>query len=132
MTAPQPTVGFTLQGRRILVAEDEYLVAREIVEMLSSAGAETLGPVPRVSDALRLIAAEDRIDGALLDVNLGNETIWPVADTLIARGVLLVLATGYDASAIPEAYAHLPRCEKPASAKDLTRALGELLTGASA
>ncbi len=64
-----------------------------------------------------LIEAEDKIDGALPDVNLGNEAIWSMVDMLLARGVPLVLATGYDASAIPKAYAHLPRCEKPAKAK---------------
>ena len=64
------------------------------------AGAETLGPVPGVGDAVRLIAAEDRIDGALLDVNLGGEAVWPVVDALLARSVSLVLATGYDAGAI--------------------------------
>ena len=127
MTGTAPAVQATLQGRRVLVAEDEYMIAEEIAEALSDTGADTLGPVPSVGDAMRLIAAEDRIDGALLDVNLGNEAVWPAVDMLLGRGVPLVLATGYDAGAIPEAYAHLPRCEKPASGQDLARALARVL-----
>ena len=112
-----------LANRRVLVAEDEYMIAEEIATVLGDAGAEALGPVPRVADALRLLAAENRIDGALLDVNLGGEAVWPVVDALLARGVPVVLASGYDASAIPAAYARLPRCQKPATGHDLARAL---------
>lgn len=116
-----------LANRRVLVAEDEYMIAEEIAMTLGDAGAEALGPVPRVADALRLIAAEDQIDGALLDVNLGGEAVWPVVDALLARGVPVVLASGYDASAIPAAYAGLPRCEKPATGRDLARALARAM-----
>ena len=116
-----------LVNRRVLVAEDEYMIAEEIATVLGDAGAEVLGPMPRVADALRLLAAENRIDGALLDVNLGGEAVWPVVDALLARGVPLVLASGYDAGAIPQAYARLPRCEKPVTGHDLARALAHAL-----
>ena len=121
----------TLANRRVLVVEDEYLIAEEIASVLGDAGAEPLGPVPGVADALHLLAAESRVDAALLDVNLGNEAIWPVVDMLLARGVPLVLATGYDTSAIPRAYAHLPLCEKPASGQDLARALARAMMSPS-
>ncbi len=124
------TMQATLKGRRILVAEDEYMIAQEVVDVLSKAGAETVGPVPRISEAMQLIATENRIDCALLDVNLANEAIWPVVDMLLARGVPLVLATGYDASAIPPAYADLPRCEKPTSGQELAHALSRVLASA--
>lgn len=127
MSGAAPSVRVTLRGRRVLVVEDEYMIAQEIADALADAGADILGPIPRLVDAARLIASEDRIDGALLDVNLGNEPIWPVLDALLARDVRLVLATGYDASAIPSAYADLPRLEKPASGKDLVRALARSL-----
>ena len=120
----------SLRGCRILVVEDEYMIAQEIAGVLADAGAEVLGPAPRLAAATRLVALEDRIDGALLDVNLGNEAIWPVVDTLLARGVPLVLATGYDANAIPAAYASLPRCEKPASGQNLAANLARVLTSA--
>lgn len=120
-----------LRNRRILVAEDEYMIAQEIVSVLADAGAEVLGPVPRLAAAVQLVASKDRIDGALLDVNLGNEAIWPVVDALLARRVPLVLATGYDARAIPQAYANLPRCEKPASGQDLVKVLARALASAT-
>jgi CheY-like chemotaxis protein len=123
-----PTEAAALRGRRILVVEDEYMVAEEIADMLSNASAETIGPVAFVSDAEILVATEDRIDGALLDVNLHGDSIWPVVDTLLARGIPVLLVTGYDASAIPQAYVQLPRREKPTGARDLTRALAQLLT----
>jgi CheY-like chemotaxis protein len=127
MTATTPQLRIALQGRRILVVEDEYMIAEEVVADLAGAGVDVLGPVPSVSNALDLIVAADLIDGALLDVNLGAEPIWPVVDALLARRVPVLLATGYDASAIPQAYAHLPRCEKPAIGKELVRALVKVL-----
>ncbi len=116
----------TLAGR-VLVAEDEYVIAEEVAAVLAGAGAEVLGPVATVAEALRLAAAEGRLDAALLDVSLRGKAIWPVVDALLARGVPVVLATGYDASALPQAYAHLPRCEKPTSGRDLIRTLGRAL-----
>ena len=117
----------TLTGRRILVAEDEYLIAAEVAGVLEEAGAEVFGPVASVTAALGFAAAEDRIEGALLDVNLRGEAIWPVVDALLARGVPVVLTTGYDAGALPGAYASLPRCEKPTSGRDLIRAMTGVL-----
>ena len=117
----------SLRGHRILVVEDEYMIAHEIADELMKAGADTLGPVARISDALRLIESEEPIDAALLDVNLGGVAVWPVVDALLARNVPIVLATGYDAGAIPMAYAHLPRCEKPTTASDVTKALLRVL-----
>lgn len=127
MSGPAMTNSAALRGRRILVVEDEYMIAQEIADMLSAAGAEPIGPVPHVSDAMQMIASESWIDGALLDVNLHNEAVWPVVDALLARDVPLVLTTGYDASAIPAAYSHLPRREKPTTGQDLTRALAQVL-----
>ena len=117
----------TLSGRRILVVEDDYMIAEGIAEMLSEAGAEALGPVPTVADAICLVAAEGRVDAALLDVNLRGERIWPVVDALLAREVPLVLSTGYDENTIPETYAHLPRCGKPATGQAIAHALVRML-----
>lgn len=124
--AAQTRLG-SLRGCRILVVEDEYMIAQEIADELLNDGADTLGPVARIPDALRLIEIEEPIDAALLDVNLGGVAVWPVVDALLARSVPMVLATGYDAGAIPTAYAHLPRCEKPTTASDVTRALVRIL-----
>ena len=112
-----------LRGRRILVAEDEYFIADEVAEALAEAGAEVVGPAATVEAAQALARAEERLDGAVLDANLGGAMIWPVLDALTARGVPVVLATGYDAGVIPKAHADLPRCEKPVAARDVLRAL---------
>ena len=128
MSGPTPTQFAALRGRRVLVVEDEYIIAQETTEMLSNVGAETLGPVPAVADACQLLAAADgRIDAALLDVSLRGEAVWPLVDELLARRVPVVLATGFDAAAIPPRYAALPRCEKPVGMRDLTRALERVL-----
>ena len=112
-----------LHGRRILVVEDEYLLADEIARALQDRGAEIIGPAPSIARAKLLIEGHPGIDSALLDVNIGNEKIWPVVDILLARDVLVVLTTGYDEGAIPPLYAGLPRCEKPVRGRDLARAL---------
>ena len=117
-----------LRGRHVLVAEDEYFLADEVAEALGAAGAEVVGPVSRVSEALELARGGERLDAAVLDVNLGGEMIWPVAEALAARGVPVVLATGYDAGVIPPRHAGLPRCEKPLDAKAVALALARAIS----
>lgn len=128
MTDPPPPG--SLQGRRLLLVEDEYLIADELRQALTGAGAEVLGPVPTVAEALALLATalagEGRLDGAVLDLNLGGEMAFPVADALQRHGIPLVFTTGYDRDVIPPAYAHLPCCEKPAGARRVAGALGLL------
>lgn len=116
--------GGSLRGRRLLIVEDEYLIAINLAHALSESGAEIAGLVGSVKDARELIEAErDRLDGAVLDVNLGNDRVYPVADMLLAQGVPFVFATGYDLWAIPPAYAQIPRCEKPIRVSALMRLL---------
>lgn len=112
------------QDRRILVVEDEYYLATELERELTEAGAVVVGPVASVEGALALIGQGPALDGAVLDVNLGGEWAYPVADELMARGVPFVLATGYDERDIPARYAHAPRIGKPVG----RRALADVLT----
>jgi PAS domain S-box-containing protein len=85
-----------LAGRRVLLVEDELLVAMEMEEALRDLGCEVLGPAATVEEALRLALAEaGRIDAAVLDVNLAGRPSFPVADLLAGRGVPVVFATGY-------------------------------------
>ena len=91
MTAP-------LQGIRVLLVEDEYLVASLIEEILGIAGCIVTGPIPRLAEA---VDAADRepCDAAVLDVNLAGERIYPVADILSRRNIPFVFVTGYGTSA---------------------------------
>ncbi len=116
-----------LHGCRILVVEDEYLIADDLRLALIDAGADVLGPVPTVAAAHSVIAAESRIDAALLDINLGGTMVFELADALEARSVPFAFATGYDESAIPERFAAVPRLEKPVKARNVLAALAPLL-----
>ena len=117
----------TLDRCRILVVEDEYLLADEMSQELADEGATVIGPVPSVKEAMAMIEAEKPFHGAILDVNLGGETVFPVADALIALGVPLIFTTGYDAAALPPQYSQVPRCEKPVSIRRITASLGRLM-----
>ena len=85
-----------LEGIRVLVVEDEFLVATLIEDMLMAAGCIVAGPIPRLSEALDAV---DRgtFDAAVLDVNLAGDRIYPVADALSRRNVPFVFVTGYSA-----------------------------------
>jgi DNA-binding LytR/AlgR family response regulator len=103
-----------LRGMRVLIVEDEYVVASDLVRLLKDVGAMVAGPVASVGEALLLVTdGENGLDAAVLDVNLHGERVFPVADALADRGVPVVFTTGYDESVIPAAYASVPRCEKP-------------------
>lgn len=112
---------------RILVVEDEYLLADELAMVLADEGATVIGPVPTVADALALMDAQAVLEGAVLDLNLGGESAFPIADALIRRGVPVVFTTGYDAGAIPDRFAQVPRCEKPIQTGKVTAALGRAI-----
>ncbi|HEX6011198.1 MAG TPA: response regulator [Geminicoccaceae bacterium] len=83
-----------LSGRRVLVVEDELIVAFLLEDMLAGLGCAVVGPAARVDQALALLDAE-AIDAALLDVNLNGHKSYPVADALAARGVPFVFSTAY-------------------------------------
>jgi CheY-like chemotaxis protein len=109
---------FSLRGRRVLVVEDEYLIAEDLCEELRSCGAEVMGPADCVAAALALLRSEPLPDMALLDIGLPNEKVYPVADALRARGIPFVFLTAHEAMAIPESYSDVPRAEKPVGLRD--------------
>ena len=115
-----------LAGRCVLLVEDDYFIADDLIRTFEASGAEVVGPVASVAGALDLIAATERLDGAVLDINLQGEMAYPVADALVARGVPFVFATGYDEASIPARFAHIIRCEKPVESEKIARALFDL------
>ena len=105
-----------LEGKRVLVVEDEALVSMLIEDELLDAGAEVVGPAPRIEDALRLLErseADGRIDAAVLDISLDGKHVSPVADRLAALGVPFVFATGYGAGCDTGGHEAAPKLEKP-------------------
>ena len=117
----------SLRGRRVLVVEDEYFVADDLGRALTQLGAEVLGPVATREEAFELLSTGERIDLAVLDINLEGEPVFPVADTLIEQGVPFLFATGYDQSAIPAQYQQVPRWEKPFAPEALAQALSVIM-----
>lgn len=108
-----------LKDLRILVAEDEGIVALEIEASLQGFGCKVVGPVGKLEQALEALQTQP-VDGAVLDVNLGGVEVFPVADELLARGIPFILSTGYnDLSLFPERFRGLPCLEKPYDEKDL-------------
>lgn len=107
-----------LAGRRVLVVEDEMLIAMAIEETLQGLGCVVVGPVGKVDDALRL-ANDEALDAAVLDVTIRGGRVYPVAERLIARGVPFVLASGYGEWILPENLRDRPRLTKPFTPEEL-------------
>jgi CheY-like chemotaxis protein len=113
-------------GQRILVAEDGCLLAELIGDYLRDWGMEPVGPVSRLHEACQL-AQQGALDGALLDLKLGDALSFPVAWILRMRGIPFVFLTGYSGNArIPLAFREVPLIEKPFAAEDLKQALASL------
>lgn len=112
-----------LEQKRILLVEDEFFIVQDMARAFAEAGAVVIGPAATVADALRQIAATAKLDGAVLDINLQGEMVYPVADALAMRGVPFVFATGYDRETIPDRFSGSSRCEKPVKPDQVARAL---------
>lgn len=114
-------------GRRVLVVEDEMLVAWPLEDMLVELGCMVIGPAASVNQALAMIEA-NAIDVAVLDVNLNGEMSYPIADALASRGVPFVFVTGYDKDRMLNGYQTFPMLQKPFHRVELSATLARLLT----
>ncbi|MGY4515084.1 response regulator [Lysobacter sp. HA18] len=112
-----------IEGLRLLLVEDEYVLALGLADALGDMGAVVLGPVTTVEDALGLVERVPEIDAAVLDVNLGQQVVYPVADALIARGIPFLFSTANEPGALPERFAHMPVCRKPFKVDDFRDAV---------
>ncbi len=113
----------TLTDRRILIIEDEFMLAQDIQWELEDAGAVVIGPKASVASALELLDHETDIDAVVLDVNLRGEEVFPVADALCARSIPFIFASGYADEVITARYPDAINCPKPFTSGSLLRSL---------
>jgi CheY-like chemotaxis protein len=116
-----------LRGCRVLVTEDEYFLADDIARSLRSLGAKVAGPVSELEDALGILDSGETIDGAVLDVNLKGEMIFPIARALRARNLPFVFTTGYDRAAVDPEFQDVLVWEKPLDLIGMTHTLAGLI-----
>lgn len=102
-----------LEGLRILIVEDNFLLAEVTKGLFEDCGCEVVGPVGSLKHGLRL-ARDETLDGAILDINLHGELSFAIADVLRARGVPFMFVTGYgDGGVVPGPLRSVPRLDKP-------------------
>jgi CheY-like chemotaxis protein len=111
---------------QVLVVEDELLLALMLEDMLADFGCVVAGPAETVAKALSLIAATADIDAAILDVHIGGEMIFPVADALRDRHVPFVFSTGFGPSDLATRYPDTPLLAKPYPPEALAATLARL------
>lgn len=123
MTAPRP-----LEGRRVLVVEDEALVALDLCLVLEALGCSPVGPAGTVDAAIELLRSQPDLDAALLDEHLGTALVTPVAEVLAERGVPFVVVSGRARSMSSNPLLlDAPRLPKPARTQRIAHALATLL-----
>jgi DNA-binding response OmpR family regulator len=113
-------------SRRILVVEDEFLVALLLEGELEALGFSVVGPFTSVATGIEA-SRREHFDFAILDVNLGGEMVFPLADELSARGVPFLFVSGYGEVALPERHRAAPRLAKPYDQSALAREIEHLV-----
>lgn len=111
-----------LQGLRVLLVEDEALVAMSVEDMLADLGCDVVASACTLDEAVDKARAGG-FECALLDVSLGGKPVFPVAEILSERGVPFALASGYGRAALPEAFRTCPLVSKPFQLEDLSAVL---------
>ncbi|UAJ09467.1 response regulator [Glacieibacterium megasporae] len=112
-------------SRRVLIVEDEVLIAMVLEDVLDLLGHRVVGTPSTYAEADAAIAAGG-FDLAILDVNLGNDPVFPLADKLQESGVAIIFATGSHRDSLPSRFANAPVLEKPYAVQAVETALGEL------
>lgn len=115
----------SLAGMRILIVEDEMMVVMVIEDMLTDLGCEVV-KAGRVAKAIHLAATEE-IDGAILDVNVAGESVYPVANELRERGIPFIFSSGYGATGIAPEYRDHPALSKPFVQSELVPLLADAI-----
>lgn len=113
-------------GRRILVVEDDWLIVADLVQDLEASGAHVIGPIPTLEQALKKLSEMPDMSGAILDVNLRGQMVFPLAAELRRRNIPFVFATAYESGGFPEAYRDVPLVQKGAGVNEVAaQLLGE-------
>ncbi len=112
---------------RVLLVEDEGLVAMMMEDMLMELGYTVLGPVARLDRALEMVRRET-FDGAILDININGGDTYPVAEALAARDVPFAFSTGYGPQSLQARYRDRPTLQKPFQLDDLQKLLEEVFS----
>lgn len=107
---------------KVLIVEDEYLIADDVARAFLTIGCLDVEMVADVSDALSAIQRRSP-DGAVLDLNLRSEMVFPVADALLQQQIPFVFMTGHEPSAIPRRFQSITRCQKPIAPIHVAKAL---------
>ena len=115
----------SLQGKRILVIEDEFFLALYVGQVLEEQGCEVIGPATSVRQGLNLVE-KSTMNGAILDINLNGELVYPVARVLMDRNIPFLFTTGYSSLDVPSAFGSVPRLDKPVEPDLLIRALVQM------
>jgi DNA-binding response OmpR family regulator len=124
------TVAVALAGKRVLIVEDELLVALMLEDFLVEFGCNVVGPCGTVENALQAIRTE-ALDLAVLDVNLAGERVYPVAEALAERHIPFLFLSGYGEDAIPPGHADWKVCAKPFRGPELAGMLSAALRQAA-
>jgi CheY-like chemotaxis protein len=111
---------------RVLVVEDETMIAMLVEDMVQDFGSAVVGPAAKMDEALNL-ARNANLDAAILDINVGGAAIFPVADVLRARGIPLIFSTGYGVDGLPPRFLDSPTLRKPFTYEALREALRNAL-----
>ena len=114
-----------LDGKRILLIEDEYYIADDLRRTLTAAGAEVVGPFSTFAKAQGAVDAGE-FDCAVIDLNLHGESAVPVADRLVEQGRSFAIATGYGSASVPDRFKDVPRIEKPFDPPAVLQLLSQL------
>jgi len=123
--APAKPANAGLKGRRILVVEDSPVVAPFTADLLSDLGCEVIGPAPNMAAARELLD-ETHFDGALMDIHIRGERVFPLCEMLETKGVPFVLTSGYADWHMPDKWQDRPRLQKPYTVDQIEQALSGL------
>jgi len=132
MRLPKAAMMSGLQGLRIMIVEDDALVALNLQEFAESLGCAVVGPVGRLKDALAMVDTAE-LDGAVLDINLHGEMVYPLAERLAEDQIPMLFCSGYAlTSAVPAKFSRFKQIPKPCAEHTLKAAMVEVFTSSAA